>query len=242
MFILKTSLMLINESLATRLVRSCVYKCDWNWKRFWLILIFFRLCFQWLMNILFPSTTFPSFFRVWLTAAWAQVPTVTQHSTHKVAPVKFCLNQDLFPQSLSSLLLCRIQMIQSVLHTCSLKWFCAVQPSRTVNFACESSSNSEVCNVCDITRCVASPVSRCCRCYNIACIVAEVQQLSAESGGFQDKAGSSQFGPRGTEACLSLVGSSSLLSVLQRQWLCVSALQASASSARPSGSICRIPA
>lgn len=98
-----------------------------------------------------------------MTATSAQVPTVTQHSRHKVTPVKFCLNQDLFPQSLSSLLLCLIQMIQSVLLTCSLKWFFAVQPNRTVNFACESSSNSKVCNICDITWCVASPVSRCCR-------------------------------------------------------------------------------
>lgn len=38
--------------------------------------------------------------------------------------------------------------------------------------------------------------------YNIACIVAEVdeaQQLPAESGSHQEDAGSGQFGPRGAE-------------------------------------------
>lgn len=65
------------------------------------------------------------------------------------------------------------------------------------------------------------PDNRYYRFFNIACFVAEAEQLSAESGDFQDEAGSGQFEPRGDvsvklrPACN--VSSASLLSVLQHR-------------------------
>lgn len=183
------------------------------------LFLLIRQCFHWLMNILFPS--FPSFLRVWLTVTWAQVPTVTQHCRHKVTPVKFCLNQDLFPQSLSSLLLCLVRMIQSMSHMCILKRFCAVQPNRTVSSACKSSSNSVVCNICDIALGVASPVSRCCRFTTSRVLLQRCSSSRQSLEIFKMKPGAFSLGPevgnhKLKPACK--VSSSSLLCVWQRQW------------------------
>lgn len=60
-------------------------------------------------------------------------------------------------------LLCLIQMTQSLLHVCILQGFCVVQINRTATLACGSSSNCEVCNIHDVSLCIGSPLSRCCR-------------------------------------------------------------------------------
>lgn len=54
-------------------------------------------------------------------------------------------------------------MTQSLLHVCILQGFCVVQINRTATLACGSSSNCEVCNIHDVSLCIGSPLSRCCR-------------------------------------------------------------------------------
>lgn len=121
-----------------------------------------RLCFP--RRILFSSTPF-FYFLQGLIDCYVSSGTslVTQHCRYKATLATLCLKVLLSPQSLSTPLLCLIQVIQSLLHMCILKRFCVVQTSRTAKPACESSSNSEVCNTCDVLLCVGSAVSRCCR-------------------------------------------------------------------------------